>query len=170
MIHRTELNFTSTWDPSNSHFITETPWSLRTSKLPSQHAFSSIAVKLSSVVGQQCCWDTSSRIYSSWRFPASPRNQFMAACALWLDNSSKRRSAGVHREILAQMSARQQKRNHRSACFPFDCSTSSLKCLHAAHVLSKKRQKPLKPSKLLLWYWYRDENNGVSHIQFSLQL
>lgn len=35
----------------------------------------------------------SSRIYSSWWLPALPGNQYMATCALWLHNSSKRYSA-----------------------------------------------------------------------------
>lgn len=93
----------------------------------------------------------SPRIYSSGWFSsssASPRNQYMATCAIWLTrNSSRRCSVGVHAQILAQLSAQTTKPKPLISLFSFDCSTSSLKCLHAAHVLSKKRQRLLKHRK-----------------------
>lgn len=38
----------------------------------------------------------STGIYSTWWLPALPRNQYVATCALWLHNGSKRCSVGVH--------------------------------------------------------------------------
>lgn len=54
---------------------------------------------------------------------------------------------GVHAQILVQLSAQTTKLKPLISLFSFDCSTSSLKCLHAAHVLSKKRQRLLKHRK-----------------------
>lgn len=148
IFHMTELNLTSTPDPTIGLHLCDFITRCDHCRLPSCHhtllncCETTLSSRAAVLLGHM-----SSRIHSSWRLPALPRNQYMATCALWLHNSTKRCSVRVHTEILARWKCQTTKVKLLLCLFSFYCSASSLKCLHAAHVLSKKRQRCLKHRK-----------------------